>query len=103
TDPVARRDLTDSIQRLAREGKSVLVSSHVRHEAQALTLSLVLLNHGRLVAEGNVRQIRGLIDKYPHKIVLVCDNYRGLAAKVVSWEDVEGVRIMGSQQAVQVE
>ena len=103
TDPVARRDLMESIQRLAQAGKSVLVSSHVLHEVQALTQYVVLLNHGRLVAEGNVHQIRGLIDKFPHKIVLVCDNYRGLAARVVSWEDVEGVRILGQQQAVQVE
>jgi ABC-2 type transport system ATP-binding protein len=104
TDPVARRDLMDSIQRLGREkGKTVLVSSHVLHEVQALTHYVVLLNHGRLVAEGNVRQIRDLIDKYPHKIVLVCDNYRDLAARVVSWEDVEGVRIMGQEQAVLVE
>ena len=55
TDPVARRDLMDIIQRLGSEGKSVLVSSHVLHEVQSLTPNIVLLNHGRLVAEGHVR------------------------------------------------
>src|SRR5262249_48124202 len=35
TDPVARRDLMDIIQRLGAEGKSVLVSSHVLHEVQS--------------------------------------------------------------------
>ena len=52
TDPVARRDLMDIIQRLGSEGKSVLVSSHVLHEVQSLTPNIVLLNRGRLVAEG---------------------------------------------------
>ena len=56
TDPVARRDLMDIIQRLGSEGKSVLVSSHVLHEVQSLTPNIVLLNHGRLVAEGQVRR-----------------------------------------------
>ena len=70
TDPVARRDLMDVIRRLGDEGRSVLVSSHVLHEVQALTPQIVLLNHGRLVAEGDVRQIRDLIDKHPHRIVL---------------------------------
>src|ERR1700679_3014429 len=51
TDPVARRDLMDIIHRLAGEGKSVLVSSHVLHEVEALTQTIVLLNRGRLVAE----------------------------------------------------
>ncbi len=42
TDPVARRDLMDIIQRLGGEGKSVLVSSHVLHEVQSLTPNIVL-------------------------------------------------------------
>ncbi len=94
TDPVARRDLMDIIARLGQEGKSVVVSSHVLHEVQAVTPNIILLNHGRLVAQGNVREIRDLIDKYPHRIVLICANYRALAAKVVGFEDVEGVKML---------
>jgi ABC-2 type transport system ATP-binding protein len=63
----------------------------------------VLLNRGRLVAEGDVREIRDLIDKYPHHIVLVCDNYRTLAARMLEWEDVEGVRVLTKESAVMVE
>jgi ABC-2 type transport system ATP-binding protein len=103
TDPVARRDLMDIVQRLAAEGKSVLVSSHVLHEVQSLTPNIVLLNHGRLVAEGHVREIRDLIDKHPHHIVLVCDDYRRLAGRVLSWPDVEGVRVQTSEGALMVE
>src|SRR4051794_31079494 len=44
TDPVARRDILDIIQRLASEGKSALVSSHVLHEVEALTQNIVLMN-----------------------------------------------------------
>jgi ABC-2 type transport system ATP-binding protein len=103
TDPVARRDLMNIIQRLGGEGKSVIVSSHVLHEVQSLTPNIVLLNHGRLVAEGHVRQIRDLIDKHPHHIVLVCDEYRKLAGRVFSWDDVEGVRVLASEGGVMVE
>jgi ABC-2 type transport system ATP-binding protein len=103
TDPVARRDLMDIIDRLAGTGKSVLVSSHVLHEVEALTPNIVLLNRGRLVAEGHVREIRDLIDKYPHHIVLVCDGYRKLAARLLEWEDVEGVRVMAKEGGVMVE
>jgi len=103
TDPVARRDLMDIIQTLGGEGKSVLVSSHVLHEVQSLTPNIILLNHGRLVAQGHVRQIRDLIDKYPHHIVIVCDDHRKLAARVVAWEDVEGVRVLANQAGIIVE
>ncbi len=103
TDPVARRDLMDIVQRLGADGKSVLVSSHVLHEVQSLTPNIILLNHGRLVAEGHVRQIRDLIDKYPHHIVIACDDYRRLAAKILAWDDVEGVRVMHNEKKLMVE
>ncbi len=103
TDPLARRDLSEIIVRLGNEGKTVLVSSHVLHEVQSLTPNIVLLNRGRLVAEGHVRQIRDLIDKHPHHIKLVCDDYRRLAARVVNWDDVEGVRLLPQENALMVE
>jgi ABC-2 type transport system ATP-binding protein len=103
TDPVARRDLMDIIQRLGSEGKSVLVSSHVLHEVQSLTPNIILLNRGRLVAEGQVREIRDLIDKHPHHIVLICDEYRKLAGKLLSREDVEGVKVLAKEKGLLVE
>jgi ABC-2 type transport system ATP-binding protein len=103
TDPVARRDLIDVVRRLGHEGKSVLVSSHVLHEVQSMTSMVVVLNHGRLVAEGNVRQIRDLIDKYPHRIVLACDDYRALAAKIVGFDDVVGMKILPGDKSILVE
>jgi ABC-2 type transport system ATP-binding protein len=93
----------DIVLRLGSEGKSVVVSSHVLHEVQSLTPNVILLNHGRLVAEGHIRQIRDLIDKYPHHIVLVCDEYRALASRILSWGDVEGVKVLSSANALLVE
>lgn len=103
TDPVARRDLMDIILRLGGKGKSVLVSSHVLYEVQSLTPNIVLLNRGRLVAEGHVRQIRDLIDKHPHHIKLACDDFRRLAARLVTWDGVEGVRVLAEERGLMVE
>jgi ABC-2 type transport system ATP-binding protein len=103
TDPLARHELIEVIRKLGTAGRSVLVSSHVLHEVQALTPNIILLHRGRLVAEGHVRQIRDLIDAHPHRIVLVCDNYRALAATVVGWDDVEGVKVMADDGALLVE
>jgi ABC-2 type transport system ATP-binding protein len=103
TDPVARRDLMDVIRNLANAGRSVLVSSHVLHEVQALTPNIVLLHRGRLVAEGHVQQIRDLIDTHPHRIVLVCDNYRRLAGKLVGHADVEAIHFLTRDSAILVE
>jgi ABC-2 type transport system ATP-binding protein len=103
TDPVGRHEMIEVIRQVGSRGRTVLVSSHVLHEVQALTPNIVLLHRGRLVAEGHVRQIRDLIDGHPHRIVLVCDEFRQLAAKVVAWDDVEGVKMLERESAVLVE
>lgn len=103
TDPVARRDLLEVVRSLGEAGHSVLVSSHVLHEIETLTPNVILLHRGRLVAEGQIQQIRDLIDQHPHRIVLVCDDSRGLAAKLVRWEDVDGVKMLRGDKAVLVE
>lgn len=103
TDPIARFELVQIISELGRRGKSVIVSSHVLHEVQGMTPNIVLLNRGRLVAEGQIRDIRDLIDKHPHRIVLICDNYRKLAAKILEFEDVLGVDVMSKEGGILVE
>ena len=100
TDPVARRDLMDVVLHLGKQGKSIVVSSHVLHEVQSLTQNIVLMNRGRLVAEGNIRSIRDLIDKHPHRIVLVSDSCRKLAAELATWDDVEGLKIEAAERSV---
>jgi ABC-2 type transport system ATP-binding protein len=103
TDPVARRELMDILLKLAAEGKSIILSSHVLHEVQGLTQQIVLINHGRLVAEGNIRNIRDLIDKHPHRIVLVSPQARELAAHLVRHHDVVGVTLDDRKATVTAE
>ncbi len=103
TDPVARRDLMDILLRLASEGKSLLLSSHVLHEVQAVTSNILLLNRGKLVAEGDVRQIRDLIDTHPHRIVLGSADPRALASKLVRFDDVVGVDLHREDDSILVE
>ena len=103
TDPVARHELINLIHELGRSGRTILVSSHVLHEVQAFTRQIVLINRGRLVAFGDVRQVRDLIDAHPHRIVLRCSNPRALAAKLVRTEDVVGVELRNTDGTLVIE
>lgn len=103
TDPVARRQLMDIILKLASEGKSIILSSHVLHEVQGLTQQIILINRGRLIAEGNLRDIRDLIDKYPHRIVLIADQVRELSAALVRHPDVQGITVQDKESRIVAE
>ncbi|MGZ8702865.1 MAG: ABC transporter ATP-binding protein [Gaiellaceae bacterium] len=58
-DPVLRRDLWTTFRRLAAEGATLLVSSHVMDEAERCD-DLLLLRDGGLLASGTVAGIREL-------------------------------------------
>ncbi|MHC5037466.1 MAG: ABC transporter ATP-binding protein [Planctomycetota bacterium] len=93
TDPVGRRDLRELIGTLASEGKQVVISSHVLYEVEALTETFVLIHRGRVVASGNIHEIRDLMDDYPHRIVLRAQNARPLARAVITLPHVVGVEV----------
>ena len=57
-DPLLRVQLWDRFQRMARDGTSILVSSHVMDEAERCD-RLGLIRFGRMLAEGTVPELKG--------------------------------------------
>ncbi len=91
-DPLGRRKTIRMIREWAKQGKSVLVSSHILHEIEAMTPNILLINNGRIVAEGNVHQIRDLIDTHPHSVYVRAANPRALAREFLTRDDVISMR-----------
>jgi ABC-2 type transport system ATP-binding protein len=91
-DPIMRRRTIRHIKDWARAGKSILVSSHILHEVEAMTSNILLINNGRIVAEGNVHQIRDLIDEHPHTVFIRAQDPRGLARTLLVEDGVISLR-----------
>jgi len=91
-DPLGRRKTIRMIRDWARQGKSILVSSHILHEIESMTANILLINNGRILAEGNVHQIRDLIDEHPHTVYIRADDPRGLAREFLQRADVISMR-----------
>jgi ABC-2 type transport system ATP-binding protein len=82
TDPLARVRIIDVIKDLEKDGRNVLMSSHVLHEIERLTENIVLINKGKLLAQGNIHDIRDLIDKHPHTVLIETQEPRKLGAEL---------------------
>ncbi len=91
-DPLMRRRTIRQIKEWARAGKSVLVSSHILHEVESMTSNILLINNGRIVAEGNVHQIRELIDEHPHTISIRSERPKDLARALLAEDGVIALR-----------
>ena len=100
-DPLMRRRTIRLIRDWARAGKSILVSSHILHEVESMTSNILLINNGRILAEGNVHQIRDLIDTHPHSVFIRAEHPRALAQRLLGSDDVISVKFDG--QAVVIE
>ncbi|MCB9555066.1 MAG: ABC transporter ATP-binding protein [Deltaproteobacteria bacterium] len=97
-DPVARAQIVALIKALGKEGKAVLVSSHILHEIEAMTDQIVLLYKGQVLADGNIYRIREMIDEHPHKVSVRCEHPRQLAAAIVEQSAISAVHFPDDQE-----
>jgi ABC-2 type transport system ATP-binding protein len=82
-DPLGKRKLIHLIKAYREQGRTILVSSHVLPEIEAMTSRIILIHQGKILAQGDIHYIRDLIETHPHIISLKCDDPRALAARFV--------------------
>ncbi len=92
-DPVARAETTRLVKYLGDVKRHVIVSSHVLYEVEAMTSQILLIHQGKVLAEGNIHDIRDLIDEHPHQVKIECARPRELAARLLAFEDIVSVSI----------
>jgi ABC-2 type transport system ATP-binding protein len=88
-DPLGKRKLIKLIKAFRDEGRTVLVSSHVLPEIEALTSRIVLVHQGKILAQGDIPYIRELIEAHPHMISVRSSDPRALAACFVGDRSIQ--------------
>ncbi len=88
TDPLGRIKIIELMFEQAKEGKHIIVSSHVLHEVERMTQKIVLINKGKLVAQGDISDIRDSMDKFPLNVRIRTPDPRGLARHLTDLTEV---------------
>lgn len=101
-DPVGRREYMDYLAHQAAKGKTVLVSSHILFEVEQMTRSLMLMHRGRMLASGDLRAIRELIDRHPHRIRIITDQPREVASRLMALPYVISAEVDPNEQEVEI-
>ena len=92
-DPVARHDLIELLKEWLRQGKSLILASHVLHEVEAVTQTFVLIRGGRLLAQGSAREVHQLLAHLPSNIRISTPRSEELARELISRKLVDAVRL----------
>ncbi len=100
TDPRQRVQFQNQMRRLAGEGRTIVMSSHILEEVETLSDSILLMVDGKLAAAGGVAAIRAQLDERPYTVRVVSAEPRKLAAALVGLDEVESVAIDGNSLVV---
>ena len=79
-DPQARHLMWERLQMLLAQGKSILLTTHFMDEAERLCHRLLVLDHGRKIAEGRPRELIAehlepeVIEVYGHGALALADS-----------------------------
>lgn len=92
-DPMARAECIDLFQTMARDGLTVVISSHVLHEVDLVSDRVILMNHGYVVAEGAIPDVRREVVEHPAQVLVRCDRPARLAARLFERDHVVEVRL----------
>jgi len=78
-DPMGRQEMAGLLKELAANGVSILISSHILAELEALCKSILILNWGRILASGSQKEIRGDLKNWSEELSVQCDAPEKLA------------------------
>jgi ABC-2 type transport system ATP-binding protein len=92
-DPRQRVHFQHLLRQLAGEGRTILLSSHILEEVEALADTVLLIVNGKLAASGGFRAIRAALNQRPYHVRVLCDAPRRLAAAVVELASVDAVHV----------
>jgi len=92
-DPVSRREIIGLVKKLGEEGRGVIVSSHILPEIETMTRSIALIHRGKLLAEGDITEIRDTIHDQPTIVALTGPEPRRLASFLAGRDLVVGVEV----------
>ncbi len=91
TDPRQRIEFHEAMLRLASDGRTILISSHILEEVETLATRILLMVSSKLAAAGDFRAIRAKLDEQAYKVRVVTDSPRAMAAALVRMDEVDSV------------
>ncbi len=93
-DPVGRNDMKELLLDWKKEGRSLILASHILHEVEAVNPSFLLISGGRLLASGSPDDVKAILSNTPNTLKVRTSDPRKLLSCIVNLPMVGGVRLI---------
>jgi ABC-2 type transport system ATP-binding protein len=97
-DPAGMRDMRRLIRELGAAGRTVLLSSHLLGEVQQICSRVAVIDHGRIIAESTVEELRGGND-----LIVAATPSDVARAEIEAMPEVTGIRSVDGRLRVRVD
>jgi len=97
-DPINTKFVKDILLEMKKQGKAILLSTHLMDQAEKLCDSICLLNKGRVVLQGKLADIK---KKYRHNSVIL--EYSGKAEFIQTLPIVQKVNDYGNYMEIRLQ
>jgi len=99
-DPILRKDILALIKRINQEDTTVVMTSHLLHEAEQLCDMIAILHNGRLLKCGTPEELRNSFSKEDEiHLVTIKRQYADLVKKIKS-KDVKRIEKSGNRLVI---
>jgi ABC-2 type transport system ATP-binding protein len=99
-DPMARAEVIELFRKFAESGMHVVISSHIMHEVDIISDTVVMMSGGYVVAEGDIQGVRSEMNEHPIQILIRCDRPAVVAANVFQEDSAVEVKIHSDGQGL---
>lgn len=96
-DPVGRFEMTALLKKWAKDGRSLILASHILHEVEAVDPSFLLIYGGRLMASGSPVEMRRILANSPNTLSIVTREPGRLAALLSDEPAIKHFKFVDSQ------
>ena len=96
-DPMTSRFIADYLRTLKKEGKTIVLSAHNLYQVEAVCDKVMILKRGKMVAFGNMNQLRDLFGSLTYTIFFSIDDPGKLIGHSKTYRKEEGLYICDAE------
>jgi len=101
-DPIARYELTNMLTEWVKEGRGLLISSHILHEVETICENFLLMMTGRLLASGTINEIYDLMTNVPKNVWIRSPQAPKLAVALQQLDHIAAVGVHEDQEGLDI-
>ncbi|HXX55146.1 MAG TPA: ABC transporter ATP-binding protein [Methanoregula sp.] len=96
-DPMTSRFIADYLRTLKKEGKTIVLSAHNLYQVEAICDKVMILRRGKMVAFGNMSQLREQFGSITYSIFFSIDDPGKLLGHAKTYRQEEGLFVCEAQ------